>query len=84
MDQVLQSRLQKTLSERPPGLFHFPEVYGRGWSGLYIGDRVKLGNDFLRLVRQGRFEGVEDTGDKKRGGRLYRKVRGRRDRDGAG
>ncbi len=49
MDQVLQSRLQKTLSERPPGLFHFPEVYGRGWSGLYIGDRVKLGNDFLRL-----------------------------------
>ena len=48
---------------------------GRGWSGLYIGDRVKLGNDFLRLVRQGRFEGVEDTGEKKDGGRVYRKLR---------
>ena len=49
--------------------------YRTGWSGLYIVDRVKLGNDFLRLVRQGRFQGVEDTGEKKDGGRVYRKLR---------
>ena len=73
MDTALQNRLERTLREQAPGLFHFPEIYGRGWGELYIGDRVKLGNDFLRLVRQGCFQGVEDTGEKKDGGRVYRK-----------
>lgn len=75
MDTALQNRLERTLREQAPGLFHFPEIYGQGWSGLYIGDRVKLGNDFLRLVRQGRFQGIEDTGEKKDGGRVYRKLK---------
>ncbi len=75
MDDALQRRLESALSRRPPGEFHFAEVYGAGWYDLYIGDRVKLGNAFLRLVRLGRFPGVEDTGGKKGGGRVYRKIR---------
>ncbi|GAA5120334.1 DUF1413 domain-containing protein [Alloalcanivorax gelatiniphagus] len=74
MDQALQQRLEKALKKRPPGEFHFPQVYGAGWDQLYIGDKVKLGNTFLRLVRLGRFPGIEDTGKKKGGGRLYRKT----------
>ncbi|MBL7251442.1 DUF1413 domain-containing protein [Alcanivorax marinus] len=76
MDNALQKRLEKALNKRSPGEFHFPEVYGAGWDDLYIGDKVKLGNTFLRLVRLGRFPGIEDTGKKKGGGRLYRKVAG--------
>ncbi|ASK33299.1 DUF1413 domain-containing protein [Alloalcanivorax mobilis] len=74
MDTALQTRLEAALKKRAPGAFHFSELYGEGWQRLYIGDRVKLGNAFLRLVRQGRFPGVEDTGTKKGGGRLYRKT----------
>ena len=77
MDKALQQRLAAALRERKPGPFHFSELYGAGWSRLYIGDRVKLGNEFLRLVRRGGFNGVEDTGTKKGGGRLYLKTRTR-------
>lgn len=73
MDPRLQQRLAAVLREREPGPFHFSEIYGAGWDRLYIGDRVKLGNAFLRLVRAGRFADVEDTGEKRAGGRVYRK-----------
>lgn len=75
MDKDLQHRLKKTLAQLAPGTFHFSEIYGPEWSTLYIGDRVKLGNEFLRKVRGGEFAGVTDTGRKKGGGRVYLKER---------
>jgi len=54
-----------------PGEFHFPALYGEGWNRLYIGDKVRLGREFFRAVRTGEFPGVEDTGRKKYGGRVY-------------
>ncbi|MDQ0314150.1 DUF1413 domain-containing protein [Amorphus orientalis] len=66
------ARLKAALSDRPPGEFHFPEIYGSGWEELWIGDKVKTGRAFLNAVRSGVFPGVEDTGRKAGGGRLYR------------
>ncbi|MFT0891230.1 DUF1413 domain-containing protein [Pseudochelatococcus sp. G4_1912] len=65
--------LEKAIAGLEPGEFHFPEIYGPGWSELYVGDKVKLGRDFMNLVRKGRFAGVSDTGTKKVGGRVYLK-----------
>lgn len=65
-------RLRESIARRTPSEFHFPEVYGPGWDDLWIGDKVRTGRDFLEAVRAGHFPGVEDTGVKKGGGRLYR------------
>ncbi|WP_226575785.1 DUF1413 domain-containing protein [Acuticoccus sediminis] len=65
------SRLQARIDTRRPGEFHFPEIYGPDWDGLYIGDKVRAGRDFMEAVRRGRFPGVEDTGRKRGGGRVY-------------
>lgn len=65
--------LEKAIARLEPGEFHFPEIYGPGWSELYIGDKVKLGRDFMNLVRKGRFADVSDTETKKAGGRVYLK-----------
>lgn len=73
MNDALKSRLAGTLRGWPAGPFHFRDLYGPDWDALYIGDKVKLGNAFLRLVRDGAFPGVSDTGRKAGGGRLYDK-----------
>ncbi len=65
------ARLRKRLRDRPAGPFHFHELYGDDWDRLWIGDKVRIGREFLNAVRAGRFFGVEDTGHKDRGGHLY-------------
>ena len=74
MTEDLFARLEQALARQAPGTFHFSEIYGPEWQTLYIGERVKLGNAFLRLVRQGAFDGVSDTGRKAGGGRIYLKA----------
>ncbi|MAC78356.1 MAG: DUF1413 domain-containing protein [Rhodobacteraceae bacterium] len=74
MDNALKTRLAGALRARPAGPFHFRDLYGPGWDALYIGDKVKLGNAFLRLVRDGDFPGLRDTGRKAGGGRVYEKT----------
>ncbi|MEO9340421.1 DUF1413 domain-containing protein [Mesorhizobium sp. SB112] len=64
-------RIEKTISALGPGEFHFPEIYGADWNELYVGDKVKLGREFMDLVRKGYFAQVRDTGEKKAGGRVY-------------
>ncbi|WP_084397311.1 DUF1413 domain-containing protein [Henriciella aquimarina] len=71
MDETEISRLQKRIEQLDEGEFHFPPVYGPGWDELYIGDKVKTGRAFMEAVRAGKFPGVEDTGQKKGGGRVY-------------
>lgn len=66
--------LDRAILALQPGTFHFQEIYGPHWDGLYIGDKVKLGREFLGLVRGGRFPQVMDTGKKKAGGRVYLKT----------
>ena len=66
------ARLRDTLADRPPGEFHLPGIWGPGWDALWIGDKVKTGRAFLEAVRRGRVPGVEDTGRKAGGGRVYR------------
>lgn len=65
------ARLHAVLADRTAGPFHFPEIYGPKWDDLWIGDKVKLGRAFLNAVRNGVFPGVQDTGRKAGGGRLY-------------
>ena len=72
MDPDEIARLRARLADRPAGPFHFPDLYGLGWDALWICDKVKTGRRFLEAVRAGKFPGVEDTGTKKGGGRLYR------------
>ena len=72
MDEKELSRLHKRIAKRTPGEFHYPEIYGPGWDDLWIGDKVRFGRNFLEAVRAGRLPGVEDTGRKKGGGRVYR------------
>ncbi|MGX1309023.1 hypothetical protein AB7M35_003781 [Amorphus suaedae] len=71
MDEDLLVRISRAIAARAPGPFHFSEVYGPGWDRLYVGDKVKLGRDFMRAVDNGRFPRVVDTGRKAGGGRLY-------------
>ncbi len=66
--------LEAAISERSSGEFHFPELYGSDWNELYVGDKVKLGREFMNLVHKGRFANVTDTGKKKAGGRVYLKA----------
>lgn len=72
MDPQEIARLRKRIAARPPGTFHFPDVYGPDWDHLFIGDKVRIGRTFLEAVRAGHFPGVQDTGRKTGGGRLYR------------
>lgn len=71
MDRELLARIRASLARRAPGPFHFSEIYGPGWDRLYVGDKVKLGREFMRAVDAGQFAGVVDTGRKVAGGRLY-------------
>jgi hypothetical protein len=66
--------LEKAIAVLGPGEFHFPQIYGADWNELYVGDKVKLGREFMNLVRKGQFAQVMDTGRKKAGGRLYLKA----------
>lgn len=72
LDGATMSWLRERIAARKPGEFHLPEVYGPAWDDLRIGDKVKIGHAFLDAVRDGAFPGVEDTGVKKGGGRIYR------------
>ncbi|WP_246832175.1 DUF1413 domain-containing protein [Thalassospira sp. MCCC 1A03138] len=74
MDANEITRLQSRIAARDPGAFHFPEIYGAGWDTLYIGDKVRIGREFLNAVRAGKFPTVEDTGQKRGGGRVYLRV----------
>lgn len=74
MDANEITRLQSRIAARDPGEFHFLEIYGPGWDTLYIGDKVRIGREFLNAVRAGKFPTVEDTGQKRGGGRVYRRV----------
>lgn len=74
MQSALKDRLAETLAHRSPGTFHFREIYGPDWECLSIGDRVKLGNVFLRMVRNATFPDVRDTGQKNAAGRNYVKT----------
>ncbi|SFI46380.1 DUF1413 domain-containing protein [Albimonas pacifica] len=65
------ARLRAALAGRPPGEFHLPEIWGEDWGRLWIGERVQAGHAFLDAVRAGRLAGVEDTGRKAGGGRVY-------------
>ncbi|PZR87562.1 MAG: DUF1413 domain-containing protein [Stutzerimonas stutzeri] len=67
--------LEKAIAALPPGEFHFPAIYGADWDELYVGDKVRLGREFMNLVRKGHFTQVTDTGNKKAGGRIYLKAR---------
>ncbi|MDZ5454580.1 DUF1413 domain-containing protein [Labrys sedimenti] len=69
------SALEKAISALAPGVFHFPDVYGTGWNELYVGDKVKLGREFMNLVRKGYFVHVTDTRKKNAGGHVYLKAR---------
>ncbi|MBZ8133130.1 DUF1413 domain-containing protein [Afifella sp. IM 167] len=71
LDDEAVERLRKRIGELPPGEFHLPAIWGEDWDRLYVGDKVRLGRDFLEVVRAGRLPGVEDTGRKKGGGRVY-------------
>lgn len=74
MDETLLNRLHERAAGFSPGEFHFPDLYGEGWDRLWIGDKVRIGRDFLNAVRAGKLPGVEDTGRKAGGGRIYRKL----------
>ena len=71
MQEERLQALEKAILALSPGPFHFPEIFGKGWDRLYVGDKVKFGREFLNLVRKGRFSQVKDTGTKKAGGRVY-------------
>lgn len=63
--------LEEAISALDPGEFHFPKIYGIGWDDLYVGEKVRLGREFMNFVREGYFQEVTDTGKKKKGGRVY-------------
>ncbi|PZU64000.1 DUF1413 domain-containing protein [Sphingobium sp.] len=67
--------LGKAIEALDPGEFHFSRIYGADWNELYVGDKVKLGREFMNLVRQGHFAQVTDPGRKQAGGRVYLKAR---------
>lgn len=73
MEQSEITRLRRAVASRAAGEFHFPEAYGSGWDDLPIGEKVARGHAFLDAVRAGTLPGIEDTGTKAGGGRLYRK-----------
>ncbi|RVV99152.1 DUF1413 domain-containing protein [Mesobaculum littorinae] len=72
MQDCERDRLAGRLADFDTGEFHFPDLYGPGWDSLPIGEKVSRGRDFLKAVRNGDFPGVDDTGRKAGGGRLYR------------
>lgn len=74
MDTHEITRLQNRMASHDPGEFHFREIFGPDWDRLYIGDKVRLGREFLNAVRAGYFPEIEDTGQKEGGGRVYRRI----------
>ncbi|WP_108259882.1 DUF1413 domain-containing protein [Mangrovicoccus ximenensis] len=67
-----RSLIAAALAARRAGEFRLPELLA-DWDGRPIGEKVRLGNDFLREVRKGAFAGIRDTGRKTAGGHIYRK-----------
>ncbi|WP_138465988.1 DUF1413 domain-containing protein [Poseidonocella sp. HB161398] len=67
-----RARIAAALAARQPGEFRLPELLA-DWEDRPIGEKVRLGNDFLREVRKGAFAGIRDTGRKAPRGHLYRK-----------
>lgn len=63
--------LEATIAAGATGAIHFPEIYGSGRDELYVGDKVRLGREFMNLVRKGHFDHVADTGKKTAGRRFY-------------
>jgi hypothetical protein len=70
LEQQLET-LKRAIAALDYREFHFSEIYGAGWDALYVGDKVKYGREFFNRVRAGYFMGVEDSGRKNAGGRLY-------------
>jgi len=70
-------KLRAAVAAQPPGEFHLSDAVGPDWEDLWIGDKVKTGNAFLRAVRNGEVPGVADTGRKADGGRVYVKGEGK-------
>ncbi|SIS82705.1 DUF1413 domain-containing protein [Phaeovulum vinaykumarii] len=66
-----EDMIRDALAALPEGEFHLPDALGAAWDTLWIGEKVGLGNDFLKAVRAGRFAGIEDTGRKDHGLHLY-------------
>ncbi len=64
-------RIRNAIHTRQPGRFHLSDLYGEEWHTLWIGDKVKAGNEFQRRVAQREFPLVEDTGEKASEGRIY-------------
>ncbi|WP_172327871.1 DUF1413 domain-containing protein [Mangrovicoccus sp. HB161399] len=62
--------IEAALEVRPPGEFRLPELLS-DWDGRPIGEKVRLGNAFLREVRKGAFAGIRDAGRKAASGHLY-------------
>ncbi len=71
MTETQRQRLKDHLRELSPGPFRLSELYGSGWYALPIGERVRIGREFLNEVNRGAYLGVQDTGKKKGGGRVY-------------
>jgi hypothetical protein len=71
------TRIETALALRPAGPFHLSELYGDEWEKLWIGDKVRAGNEFQRRVAKGEFPLVEDTGRKTKAGRVYNRRAGR-------
>ncbi|PTW50817.1 MULTISPECIES: DUF1413 domain-containing protein [Rhodovulum] len=69
-----EAMIRDALDALAPGEFHLPDAVGARWDTLWIGEKVGIGNDFLRAVREGRFEGIEDTGRKEHGLHVYVKT----------
>ncbi|TQS71717.1 DUF1413 domain-containing protein [Rhodobacteraceae bacterium] len=71
MNGELLKQIKATIKKRADGAFHLSDIYGGEWDALYVGDQVRLGREFLRLVQRGDIKGVRDSGEKSGGGRLY-------------
>lgn len=74
MKPDLKKHLMEEAEKLDFGPFYFPDLYGPKWQALYIGDKVRLGHEFLLDVRKGDFPGIIDSGKKKGRGHIYLKM----------
>ena len=69
-----ETMIREALDALAAGEFHLPDAVGARWDDLWIGEKVEIGNAFLKGVREGRFPGIEDTGRKEHGLHVYVKT----------